>query len=185
MVAWPVRAPRGSPHPADRNFYSRATWLESRGPSTWRMPSTIGVAWHVTRTECHSENHGLQRPSALLFNRRRPYSSYLCEDIRSQQSVSRVFLYACTNKGGGFFFSPFHFIICTYEFEIFVVFLEFFINSSLNRFLAKEIFCIIVSKLYYLLKTRHPSYKVKNIRSVSSHVSFSETRKWYKYKLRQ
>lgn len=108
MVAWPVRAPRGSPHPADRNFYSRATWLESRGPSTWRMPSTIGVAWHVTRTECHSENHGLQRPSALLFE---AHSSYLREDTRSQQSISRVFFYACTNREGGVSFVSRHFHI--------------------------------------------------------------------------
>lgn len=70
MVAWPVRAPRGSPHPADSNFYSRATWLESRGPSN--MTYAVDDQCCVTRdTHSHSENHGLQRPSALLFNRRR------------------------------------------------------------------------------------------------------------------
>lgn len=155
MVAWPVRAPRGSPHPADRNFYSRATWLESRGPSTWRMPSTIGVAWHVTRTECHSEKS--RPPTTFCTTFQQPSTILLLVFVRgytrSQQSVSRVFFHACTNRWGGG-------ESCLFCFELFETFLFFlpFCSSYLRilrLFLINFYLFRVVCTIMFLIQLRN------------------------------
>lgn len=146
MVAWPVRAPRGSPHPADRNFYSRATWLESRGPSAWRMPSTIGDTWHSPSVILKiTASNDLLHYFSTGVNR----TPRLCEDIRPQQSV----VYLSTCRGPSFLF---HFIyVQLNSFRDFCAFCSFNYlliilssNSSLN--IPRNI--LYPRKLYIYLK---------------------------------
>ena len=84
------------------------------------MPSTIGVAWHVTRTECHSEKS--RPPTTFCTTFQQPSTILLLVFVRgytrSQQSVSRVFCHACTNRWGGG-------ESCLFCFELFETFLFF------------------------------------------------------------